>query len=269
MERLTPALSRDDLVAYLDEYLMIEAWEDRSLNGLQVEGDPEIDTVALATDAALATFEMAAEAGAQLLIVHHGLFWGAPIPITGAFRSRLAALLHSQISLYAAHLPLDAHPEVGNNAVMARLLGIAERRPFGRLGTATPSAGAPAGRGRTIGFEGRLPEPVGLATLAGRLEALLGVRPDVLGFGDREVERVAIVSGDASDLIPEAAAAGVGAFITGESSHVAWHAAREHRLNVIFAGHYATETLGVRALGDHVAARFGVETIFLDAPTGY
>ena len=254
---MTAGVSRDDLVAYLDEYLAIAAWEDRSLNGLQVAGSPAVAKVALATDAALATFQMAAETGARFLIVHHGLFWGAPAPITGTLRARLAALLDAQISLYAAHLPLDAHPEVGNNAILARLLGILEPRPFGRHGD------------RTIGFEGKLPRPMELAALVGRIEALLGGHTDALAFGSDQVERVAIVSGDAADLIPEASRCGVGAFITGETSHVAWHVAREHRLNVLFAGHYATETLGVRALGDHVAARFGVETVFLDAPTGY
>lgn len=244
-------------MAHLDAYLAIADWPDKSLNGLQVEGGPEVATVALATDAALATFKLAAAAAAEFLIVHHGLFWGAELPVTGPHRTRLAALLEAGISLYAAHLPLDGHPEVGNNAVLAGLLDLGERRPFGRHGD------------RWLGVEGELPAPLERAGLGAQLEALLGVRPDVLAFGGEAVRRVAIVSGAAADLIPEAAAAGVDAFITGETSHIAWHAAREHRLNVMFAGHYATETLGVRALGDHLAEAFGIATVFLDAPTGY
>ncbi len=254
---MSAGIARDALDTYLDEYLAIADWPDKSLNGLQVEGVGEVRTVALATDAALATFCMAADAGADFLIVHHGLFWGSAVPVTGPHRERLAALFDAGISLYAAHLPLDGHAEVGNNAVLARLLGLTDRRPFGRYGE------------RWIGVEGRPPGPCDRAGLAARIEALLGVRPDVLAFGGEIVQRVAIVSGAAADLVPEAAAAGVDAFVTGETSHIAWHAARERDLNVFFAGHYATETLGVRALGDVLSERFGVETVFLDAPTGY
>jgi dinuclear metal center YbgI/SA1388 family protein len=249
--------SRDRLVTYLDEYLEIDEWEEKSLNGLQVEGVAEVERIALATDGALATFAMAREAGASFLIVHHGLFWGHDQAIVGPRRARIAALLEAGISLYAAHLPLDAHPGVGNNAVLARLLKVENLVPFGRWGA------------RTLGWRGQLGSPADRATLAAGLEALLGARPDVLPFGADEVRSVAIVSGAAADLVSEAAEAGVDAFVTGETSHVAWHQARELGMNVFFAGHYATETLGVRALGDHLAGEFGVETVFLDCPTGY
>lgn len=251
------SIDRDRLVAHLDGYLAIDEWEEKSLNGLQVEGAAVVDRVALATDAALATFAMAEEAGAHFLIVHHGLFWGQPLPIVGPHRARVAALLDAGISLYAAHLPLDAHPEVGNNAGLARLLELTGLAPFGRWGD------------RAIGWRGELPAATDRARLAARLEALLGSRPDVLPFGPDEIRSVAIVSGAAADLVPEAAAAGVDAFITGETSHVVWHHARELGINIFFAGHYASETLGVRALGEHLSAEFGVESVFLDAPTGY
>jgi dinuclear metal center YbgI/SA1388 family protein len=251
------SVPRDALVAYLDEYLAVAEWRDKAHNGLQVEGKAQVGTVALATDAALATFAMASEAEADLLIVHHGLFWGRPVPIVGAMRARVAALLDAGMSLYAAHLPLDGHPEVGNNAVLARLLGLEGVEPFGEW------------EGRSIGVRGRLAAPVEPPELAARLEALLGARTDVLAFGPGPIQRLAIVSGDASELVPEASAAGLDALVTGETRHQAWHPAREHRLHVFFAGHYATETLGVRALGDHLAERFDVETVFLDAPTGY
>ncbi|HET6342916.1 MAG TPA: Nif3-like dinuclear metal center hexameric protein [Gemmatimonadota bacterium] len=248
---------RDRLVTYLDQYLEVAGWEEKALNGLQVEGAPEVERVALATDAALATFALAGEAGAQFLIVHHGLFWGRVEAIVGPRRERIAALLDAGISLYAVHLPLDAHPGIGNNAVLARLLKLENLLPFGRWGT------------RTIGWRGQLPAATDLATLAAGLEALLGARPDVLPFGADEVRSVAVVSGAAADLVSEVAESRVDAFVTGETSHVAWHHARELGVNVFFAGHYATETLGVRALGDHLAGEFGLETVFLDSPTGY
>jgi dinuclear metal center YbgI/SA1388 family protein len=251
------SVGRDALVAYLDQYLEVTDWRDKAHNGLQVEGRAEVATVALATDAALATFAAAAQAGADFLIVHHGLFWGEPVPVVGAMRARIAALLDGGISLYGAHLPLDGHREVGNNAVLARLLALQDVEPFGMWD------------GRGIGVRGRFATPVEPSELAARLEALLGAQPDVLAFGRGPIERVGIVSGDASELIAEAAAAGLDAFVTGETRHQAWHVAREHGLHVVFAGHYATETLGVRALGDHLAERFSVETVFLDAPTGY
>jgi len=249
--------ARDALVAYLDAYLDVAGWSDKSLNGLQVEGVEQVRRIALATDAALATISLAVEAGCQMLIAHHGLFWGRVEPVTGPHRARIATLLESGLSLYASHLPLDAHPDVGNNAVLAQLLGLEERAPFGAWGE------------RTIGVLGTLPGWLDRAALAARIEAVLGARPDVLPFGTETIHRVAIVSGAAADLIPEAAAAGADAFVTGETSHTAYHQAREREMNVVFAGHYATETLGVRALGDHLAARFDLETVFLDSPTGY
>ena len=249
--------SRDELVRYLDTYLDVAGWSDKSLNGLQVQGADGVRRIALATDTALATIAMAAGARAEMLIAHHGLFWGRVEAVTGPLRDRLAALFDAGMSLYVSHLPLDGHAEVGNNAVLAGLLGLEDREPFGRWGD------------RSIGLVGRLAEAVDLASLAARLEALLGARPQVLAFGGDEIRTIAVVSGAAADLVPEAALAGVDAFVTGETSHTAYHQAREWRMNVVFAGHYATETLGVRALGDHLADRFGVETVFIDVPTGY
>jgi putative NIF3 family GTP cyclohydrolase 1 type 2 len=172
---VTHGAARDALVAYLDTYLDVAGWPDKSLNGLQVEGADDVRRIALATDAALATITLAAEARCQMLVVHHGLFWGRVEPVTGPLRARLAALIEARLSLYASHLPLDAHPDVGNNAVLAGLLGLEDRAPFGRWGD------------RTIGVMGRLPDPVDRSELAGRIEALLGAPADVLAFG---VERI-------------------------------------------------------------------------------
>ncbi len=256
-----------DLAAYLDDFLGIDGFPDKSLNGLQVEGLSDVGRVAVATDAALQTFELARQGGAQLLIVHHGLFWGErPAPVVGALRRRLLALLEAGLGLYCAHLPLDAHPEVGNNALLARRLELSSLRPFGHLdgtGAAARRSGVP------IGFGGDLPGPLPRADVAAYCEERLGTTVRMLAFGDETVRTLAVVSGAAADLTPQAAREGYGAYLTGETSHSAYHPAREARMNLLFAGHYATETWGVRALGEHLARRFGLEVFFCDAPTGF
>jgi dinuclear metal center YbgI/SA1388 family protein len=256
-----------DLAAYLDDFLGIDGFPDKSLNGLQVEGPSDVGRVALATDAALQTFGMARQGGAQLLIVHHGLFWGErPTPVVGALRQRLQALLEAGLGLYCAHLPLDAHPEVGNNALLARRLELSSLRPFGRLDGPGPGA-RPSGI--PIGFGGDLPLPLSRVDLAAHCEKRLGAPVRLLAFGAETVRTLAVVSGGAADLAPQAAREGYGAYLTGETSHSAYHPAREARMNLLFAGHYATETWGVRALGEHLVRRFGLEVFFCDAPTGF
>jgi dinuclear metal center YbgI/SA1388 family protein len=249
-------MRRDDLVAYLDEYLAVEEIEDVSNNGLQVEGDPEVSRVALAVDAGLAACEAARAAGAQMLVVHHGLFWGKPLMVTGIHRRRLGCLFAGGVSLYAAHLPLDSHPEVGNNATLARWLALKETGSFGLY------------KGQSIGIVGQLARAMPLTDFAGQVESLLG-QPliKIWPFGPDAVQRVAVVSGGAAFLLDQVAAAGADVYLTGEVSHGHFHEAKELGLNVVFAGHYATETAGVKALGKRLAARFGLETVFLELPT--
>ena len=247
-----------ELTAYLDRFLRINEIPDESLNGLQVEGPSEVSRVALATDAALETFRQARECGAQLLIVHHGLFWGErQAPIVGSLRRRIQALVESRLGLYCAHLPLDTHLEVGNNAILARRLELAHRKPFGMVA------------GVAIGFGGELSRPLARDELREYCEDRLGAPVRMLPFGQETVRSMAVVSGAAADLVEQAAAEGYGAYLTGETSHTAYHPAREAEMNLLFAGHYATETWGVRALGDHLAERFGVDIFFCDAPTGF
>jgi dinuclear metal center YbgI/SA1388 family protein len=250
-------MKRDELVAYLDGYLQIETIEDRSNNGLQVEGSEDVERLALAVDAGLAAFEAAAAAGAQMLLVHHGLFWGEPILVTGIHRRRLGQLFGAGLSLYAAHLPLDFHQEVGNNVTLARWLKLEEVAPFGDY------------KGRPAGMAGRLPDTLPLDRFAAQVAETLG-KPviKVWPFGSPSVRRVAIVSGGASFLLDQVAAAGVDVYLTGEMSHSAYHKARELGLNVVYGGHYATETVGLEALAEHLAERFDLETVFLDLPTG-
>ena len=245
-----------DLVSYLDEYLRIHEIPDApdALNGLQVEGSPDVRRVAVAVDACLATIAGAALWGAELLIVHHGLLWGPKTPITGTHYRRFSALVRHRIAVYSAHIPLDVHPEVGNNVVLARGLGLEIQGTFGdTLGT-------------DAGVFGAL--EVERDELVARLKRFLGVEPKVLPFGLWQTARVGIVSGGGGKLVKDAAEAGVDTFITGEGPHYSALDAEEYGMNVIHAGHYATETLGVRALADHLKAKFELQTEFIDHPTG-
>ena len=250
-------MKRDELVSYLDEYLQVKEIEDSSNNGLQVGGADQVTRLAFAVDASLATFEAARAAGAQMLVVHHGLFWSKPIMVTGIHLRRLHTLLDAGLALYAAHLPLDFHAEVGNNATLARWLKLEEVELFGDY------------KGHPSGFAGRLPQPCSLEQFAAQVERSLGEPVlRVWPFGPGTVQKVGIVSGGAGPLVSQAADAGVDVYLTGEVSHVAYHEARELGMNVVFGGHYGTETAGLKSLAGHLVDRFGLETVFLDHPTG-
>jgi dinuclear metal center YbgI/SA1388 family protein len=246
---------RNELTGYLDTLLNTAAIGDASQNGLQVEGPLEIRKAAFAVDGSLATINAAAENSADILIVHHGIFWDKPVRAAGPLYKRLKALIDGNCALYASHLPLDLHAEVGNNAVIARLLGIKNPAPFGRY------------HGTTIGCGGELPSAASLADTAAALSAHTEAPCTLIDSG-RKCSRVAIVSGGGSSLLEEAAGEGYDTFITGETSHSSYHYALELGVNMIFGGHYATERFGVMALKDRLAAQFGLETIFIDIPTG-
>lgn len=249
-------MTRDDLVRWLDDYLAIDAYDDPSLNGLQFEGADEVTKVAFAVDASLSTFEQAAEAGADLLVVHHGLFWGAPKALVGMHRRRIAFLLERGISLYAAHIPLDAHKEVGNNWGFARLLGMQELADFGLW------------KGAPVGVRGRLATPTPRRLLASLVEEKLGEPVMMLEGGPETVETLGIISGGAAWDVVTAAEAGLDAFLTGEPRHEIYHEAFERGINALFAGHYSTETVGVNLLADRLRDEFGLAVEFLHLPTG-
>lgn len=246
----------ESLVSYLDEYLRIRdvADEPEALNGLQVESVSDIEQLAVAVDACLASIAQAAERGADLLIVHHGLFWGGLEPLVGRHYRRVAALMRHGIALYAAHAPLDRHPEIGNNIVLARQLGMEVRGWFGEY------------RGAPIGVWGELDLP--REVLGARLGELLGPLPRLLPGGPERVRRVGVISGGGGPMIRQAFETGLDTFITGEGPHWAFLEAEELGLNAFFAGHYATETVGVKALAAHLAERFQVPWSFIDHPTG-
>jgi dinuclear metal center YbgI/SA1388 family protein len=244
------------LVSYLDGYLQVADVPDApaAVNGLQVANSGTVSRVAAAVDLCEATVRMAAEQGADLLLVHHGLFWGGLQPLTGRAYRRVAGLIAHNIALYSAHLPLDLHPDVGNNAVLARQLGLALRGDFGEAS------------GVRIGRWGEI--DVSRHALERQLAALTGSAPRLMAFGPERVRRVGIVTGAGGSMIAQAAAAGLDTFITGEGPHHTFFDAEELKLNVFYAGHYATETVGVKALAGHLHDRFHLPWTFLDHPSG-
>jgi dinuclear metal center YbgI/SA1388 family protein len=248
----------DDLVARLNDRLRTGAYEDldASANGLQVDGPSEVERIAVAVDAARVTVEEAVARDADLLLVHHGLVWGGLDRVTGQTYDRLAPLFTGNCGLYVSHLPLDGHEELGNAAGVCDVLSIADREPFGALGP------------ESVGLRGRVAaQPVG--ALVDRLDSALDPRRGVhlLPFGPEEVESVAVVTGSGADWLGEASEAGADLFVTGEGKQQVYHEAREAGVNVALAGHYATETFGVRAVGD-LLTDWGVETTWIDHPTG-
>lgn len=246
-----------ELVRWLDEYLNTANTPDseRAFNGLQVDnGNADVRRIAVAVDSGQAVIDRAVQAKADLLIVHHGLLWGGTEPITGRAWKRYSTLIDNRLAVYSSHLPLDRHPDVGNNAVMARLLGMPVTGMWGRY------------KGIDIGVVGTLDLP--RDELVARVSAALGGTPRVLSKGPSRVARLGIVTGSGGDLIGEAAAAGIDTLLTGEGKHHSFFDAEELGVNVIYAGHYATETLGVRALAEHLAATFGLGWEFIDHPTG-
>ncbi|MDR1576222.1 MAG: Nif3-like dinuclear metal center hexameric protein [Treponema sp.] len=247
------------LDSFFRSFLDIEGFAeiDHSLNGIQVDNDgSEIGKIAFAVDANLETFERAADAGAGMLFVHHGLFWGYPMRLSGGHRRRIKFLLDHNICLYAVHLPLDQHPEVGNNAVLAKLLGLENIEPFGRR------------HAKKIGYRGTfekalsIDEAVKKISFMGRLP--IGVYP----FGKKENTSCAVISGAAAFEARQAIEEGLDLYVTGEASHQIYHECLEGKLNMIAGGHYATEVWGVRAVMRRCAEELHIDTEFIDVPTG-
>ena len=252
----TPAVPLAEIVSFLDEYLDVDRFPDypNALNGLQVEGPERVGRLAVAVDASEAVIE-AVRDWADLLIVHHGLFWSGLQPLTGPHFRRIGLLVGSGTALYSAHLPLDGHPEVGNAAVLARRLGLSSLEPFGEY------------QGTHIGCRGTL-EATPLADLAAALSALTGGRVRTLPGGPETVTTAGIVTGGGASMLHEAAARELDVLITGEASHHHAIEARETGVSVLLGGHYATEVWGVKAVKDLLENRFGIEGRFVDSPTG-
>jgi dinuclear metal center YbgI/SA1388 family protein len=250
MTRLT------SIITALDELLSPRDFQDLGPNGLQVPGPSEVDKVVTGVSAQRALVERAVAEGAQLVLVHHGLFWDfLPTGLTPVLAERLRPLFKHDVALAGYHLPLDAHPEVGNNAILAERLGCERHEPFGSY------RGVPIGRAGTFPGDG-----IPAADLFERVRAITERVPTVFDGGPERVRRIGIVSGGGADVLPEAIALGLDAFLTGEPREHVMADAREGGIHFIAAGHYATETFGVRALGDWLAQRFGIEHVWVDIP---
>jgi dinuclear metal center YbgI/SA1388 family protein len=260
-----PKVPLAEIVAYLDSYLRIAEVADapNAVNGLQVENGGQVGSIVAAVDASQATIDgvaAAADGESPLLLVHHGLFWDGHVPLTGRRYRRVLALLEQDVALYAAHIPLDLHPEVGNNVVLAERLGIGVEGWFGDY------------HGVPIGVWGHAPPRLAARdSLVIEVHHALGASAGgtrLIPGGPEVVGRVGIITGAAGNMIAAARDAGLDTFITGEGAHHTYFDAMEWGVNVLFAGHYATETLGVQALASHLAERFGLEWEFHDHPTG-
>jgi dinuclear metal center YbgI/SA1388 family protein len=244
------------ITAYLNESLDIPAFPDypNAFNGLQLENSGRVTRVGAAVDSGLKVIEMAIAQGVDLLLVHHGLFWGGCVPISGPTYTKLAKAIGANLAVYSAHLPLDAHPEIGNNVLLAAELGLGPVEAFFEF------------RGRSVGCFAQL--DIGYADLLEKIEHRFGRAVWHCDAGPERVRKVGIVTGGAGSELAEAKAQGIDTFITGEGPHHTFTLAEELGMNLVYAGHYATETAGVKALADRVANRFGLSWVFLDHPSG-
>jgi dinuclear metal center YbgI/SA1388 family protein len=238
-----------DLIGFLNALLNPSAFDDYGPNGLQVPGKDQVGTLVTGVSASTALFQRAVEERADLVLVHHGLFWGAMGPIDAQLKHRLQLLFDHDIALAAYHLPLDAHPEVGNNALLARAIGATDPQPFVGIGIRARLDGISPGE-----LHARVREATG------------GREPLAFLAGPDAVHTVGIVSGGAAKHLKDAIAAGLDAFLTGEPREPVMNDARENAIHFLAAGHYATETFGVRALGERLAAEFGIRHVFADLP---
>ena len=263
---------RDRITSFINRCLDSENIKDRSLNGMQVEGRRAVKKIAFGVSASLELIRIAAAAGADMIIVHHGLLWDRPLRVRGPLREKMELLVKNEISLCAWHLPLDLHGRVGNNARLLDILGAKKRRPFGIY------------EGETIGFSGVLPAKKTAAQIAETISVALAAIPDACAgrgtrgragaaprvicynFGPKTVKTVGVVSGGAQGMFTQAIEAGLDLYITGEVSEFVQEMARENKISFIAAGHYNTEKTGVGALAKLVSSRFKVQTLFIDIP---
>jgi dinuclear metal center YbgI/SA1388 family protein len=251
-----PKISLAAIVAHCDKILRTSKIGDYdgAANGLQVENHGTVSRIAAAVDASLATVKLAVAAKADLLVVHHGLFWSPSHPWTGKKYELLRLLMENNLAIYSSHLPLDAHPKIGNNAQLCAALGLKNLKPFFLT------------HGQTIGFKSRM--KISRADLTKRLERATGTKPKIIPGGREMCEYIGVVTGGAGGDLKQAAGEAVDTFVTGEGPHWTYALAEELGLNVFYGGHYATETFGVKELAALLSGKFGVPWVFLDHPTG-
>lgn len=241
----------------LYDLLDISSFLDISLNGIQIGGDDrEIKKVAFAVDACYETIDKAVKENADILVVHHGLFWGEPISITGSHYKRVKRAIEGDLTLFACHLPLDANVPYGNNYQIAEKLGIENGQMFSKY------------KGREIGIIGDLPYPMTPEEIRDRLFSPKAKMTVIPGSKKEKFERVGIVSGGGSDSAMDALNGGADALITGEVKHEDYHGAVESGISIVALGHYQTETFGVKALEEYTHKKYGLETVFIESETG-
>ncbi|MFN7940709.1 MAG: Nif3-like dinuclear metal center hexameric protein [Thermoanaerobaculia bacterium] len=244
-----------ELIRHCDQLLDAAAVPDYGPNGLQIEGHRDVRRIVTGVSGGLELFERAREAGADAVFAHHGILWDSqPRAITGFQYRRVRALVESGMHFAAYHLPLDRHAELGNNALAAHGLGLYSLEPFGRY------------HGVAIGFRGHYPEPIAVPELVARCRALFGQEPLAFPAGPDPVATVGVITGGGAGEVHQAIAAGLDAYVTGEPAEWVMNVARENRIHFLACGHYATERLGIRALGEHLAERFALEHQFIDLP---
>lgn len=245
------------MIGFLDTYLKIDEIEDSSWNGLQFEGGSQVEKTAFAVDASAESFEKAAEENADMLIVHHGQFWSSHNPsIIGWSKDRVDLLYKNNLSLYACHLPLDRHKEVGNNAELLKLLGAPIKKEF------------LFHKGKNVGWLGERKRAVSINEIEEKLNKSLDTKCIVLPFGKKNIKTIAVCSGGGSyGGFYEALSLKADLYITGDTAEV-YYTAKDAGMNVIFAGHHATETVGLKALSKVIAKKFKIDTVFIDLPTG-
>ncbi len=244
-------VDRDNLEHFLAEFLKIDEFEDYCVNGIQIEGKKEINKIVLGVSVSQRLFKQAVQRHADAIIVHHGIFWkNDPVPFSlkGILRERVAILIKNDISLFGYHLPLDAHPEIGNNAMILKILGLTPQEPV------------------DVGFLGKFNKPISRENLLMLVNDNLDTEASLFPFGKEKVQKIAVISGGSSGSYPLAALAGADAFIGGEIKENHVREIEEVGLNYISAGHYNTEKFGVQALGDYISQHFNVHCEYVDVP---
>jgi dinuclear metal center YbgI/SA1388 family protein len=239
------------IVNFLNKELKIKSIKDASINGLQVRASNEINKVGLATDACMDVFEKAKRLGCDLIVVHHGIFWKKYKEYANLIKKKVSFLKENKISVYAAHLPLDKHFKYGNNSNLFRMLNVEPKELFGG-----------------VGYLGYFEKPRSIDSIANELERKLKTKCKVWRFGKTKIKKIAIVSGHGATYIPEAVKKNVDLFIVGEASHGSYLRAKDGKLSMIIAGHYKTETIGVKEVGKLLEKKFKLKTVFIDNPTG-
>ncbi len=247
-------MQRTELADYLNRYLSIADFSDYGPNGLQVEGRDEVQHIVTSVSASVELFEKAIEMNADAIIVHHGIIWNFERPVyRGGYKQRVKLLLENDINLFGYHLPLDAHPEIGNNAQIGHLLNLTEMEPFGEY------------NGKAIGVKGVV-KPIEAAQMFKKIKDLINPDALVFPFGPGLIKTVGIISGGAQKEVKQATPANLDLYLTGEAAEFILHYVKEEKIHYVAAGHYATEKFGIIALGEHLTEQFGLKVEFIDIP---